>query len=192
VNPLAWTRAEILHLAWQHGWYTPPDRTILKRDILAELAASDDVQRVLFVGVSWYTAPYSEMFRGKTFATIDPKPSVAKFGGNPHAVDGVQNLRKHMPDLVFDAIILSGVIGFGLNNLTDVDEALSVCADSLRTGGWLVLGINENTPAHVDPARSVAAKRFAPRPFGKIMKERIDVKVPFRERRHTFLFWQKL
>lgn len=165
---------------------------MLEHDILEELARDHEVERVLFVGVQWYTTRYPTHFVGKTFATIDPAPGVARFGGHPHAVGPIQDLAKHFPDMVFDAIVMSGVIGFGLDDPEQVERALEICVSALRPGGWLVLGVNELKPTHVDPRKSAAiARELEPRPFGKLGKDRVDVTLPFRERRHTFLFWQK-
>ena len=191
MNPFAWARAEVLHFAWQRGWYAPPDRRVLEHDILGAFAADPGVQRVLFVGVQWYTMRYPTHFTGKTFATIDPEPKVATFGGNPHVVGQIQDLAEHFPGMVFDAIVMSGVIGFGLNDPKEVDRALDACEKALRPGGWLVLGINELKPTHVDPKKSPAAAAFEPRAFGALGKDRVDVALPFRERRHTFVFWRK-
>lgn len=195
MNPFSWARAEILHTAWKRGLYQPPDRRVLEDDILAELARDPAVERVLFVGVQWYTTRYPSHFAAatprKTFATIDPEPSVARFGSEPHAVGAIQDLADHFPGVVFDAIVMSGVIGFGLNDPGEVDRALAACESALRPGGWLVLGVNELKPTHVDPNKSPASSSFAARPFGKRRQDRIDVALPFRERRHTFLFWQK-
>jgi SAM-dependent methyltransferase len=191
LNPFAWARAEVLHFAWQRGWYAPPDRRVLEHDILGFLARDPQVERVLFVGVQWYTARYPSHFAGKTFATIDPEPKVAAFGGSPHVVGQIQDLATHFPAAVFDAIVMSGVIGFGLNEPKEVDRALDACDRALRPGGWLVLGINELKPTHVDPKQSPAAESFEARPFGALGAARVDVSLPFRERRHTFVFWQK-
>jgi SAM-dependent methyltransferase len=191
LNPFAWARAEILHTAWKRGWYQPPDRRVLVDDVLKELAADPAVERVLFVGVQWYTASYAGHLGKKTFATIDPEATLARFGGAPHAVGQVQDLAVHFPAMVFDAIVMSGVIGFGLNDPASVDRALDACAAALRPEGWLVLGVNELKPTHVDPSKSPAAGAFSPRAFGKVGRARVDVALPFRERRHTFLFWQK-
>lgn len=171
--------------------YLPPDRRVLERDILAELAKDPRIERVLFVGVQWYTTRYPGFFGGKTFATLDPEPSVAAFGGTPHAVGQVQDLGTYFPSMVFDAIVMSGVIGFGLDDPREVDRALAACDQALRPGGWLVLGVNELKPTHVDPKKSPASASFEPRAFGERGRTRIDVALPFRERRHTFLFWQK-
>ena len=193
VNPLAWVRAEILHFAWQKGWYAPPDRRVLVRDILGELAKDPAVKKVLFVGVQWYTESYPAIFTSasKTFATIDPSAGVAKFGGDPHVVGQVQDLAASFPGEVFDAIVMSGVIGFGLDDPKEVDRALAACDAALAPGGFLVLGINEQKPTHVDPNASPAAASFEEKPFGALARSRIDVALPFREKLHTFVFWRK-
>lgn len=190
MNPLAWARAEVLHTAWKRGWYQPPDRRVLTRDILGELARDPSVQRILFVGVQWYTKDYPALVRGKTFATIDPEPKVAVFGGSPHVVGVAQDIATHFPGEPFDAIVMSGVIGFGLNDRAGVEAALAACAAKLRPGGWLVLGVNELKPTHIDPAVTEAASSFIPAPFGAL-GTRVDVALPFREKRHTFVFWKR-
>ena len=167
MNPFAWARAEILHSAWKRGLYQPPDRRVLEHEILGELARDPEVQRVLFVGVQWYTTRYPTHFEGKTFATLDPEPKVAQFGGKRHVVGQIQDLAKHFPDVVFDAIVMSGVIGFGLDDPAEVDRALDACAKALRPSGWLVLGVNELKPTHVDPSSRPASAAFEPRGFGE-------------------------
>lgn len=164
---------------------------MLEREILATFAADVAVQRALFVGVQWYTKHYAALFTGKVFASIDPEARLTPFGGEPHAVGSVQDLATHFPGFIFDAIVMSGVIGFGLNDPSEVDKALAACASALRPGGWLVLGVNPLKPTHVDPSKSPASCAFAPCRFGARNLERIDVTLPFRERQHTFLFWQR-
>lgn len=190
MNPLAWARAEVLHFAWQKGWYQPPDRRVLRDAILGSLARAEEVRRVLFVGVQWYTKDYPGLLPGKVFATIDPEAKLAPFGGSPHVVGFVQDLERHFPGEPFDAIVMSGVIGFGLNDRDGVERALEACAAKLRPGGWLVLGVNELKPTHVDVASTRAIAAFERAPFPGL-GERTDVALPFRERRHTFLFWKK-
>lgn len=191
MNPFAWARAEILRAAWRRGFYLPPGRRVLEGEIFSELARDPAVSRVLFVGVQWYTARYPEHFGDKMFATIDPDPSVASCGGTPHVVGQVQDLERHFPGLAFDAIILNGVIGYGLNSPADVDGALAACATALRPAGWLVLGVNELRRGYVDPAACPACPAFEPRPFGPRAVSRIDIAEPFKERTQTFLFWQR-
>ena len=191
MNPFVWARAEILRAAWRRGLYKPADRRVLEQDILVPLARDPAIRRVLFVGVQWYTVHYPAFFAGKTFATIDPDPTVARCGGTPHVVGRIQELEEHYPGLVFDAIVMTGVIAYGLNTLQDVDGALRACAQALRPGGWLVLGVDELRPTHVDPAKSEISRQFETLPFGGYSSARVDVAIPFKERRHTFFFWRK-
>jgi len=191
MNPLAWARSEVLHTAWRWGLYEPPDRRVLEHEILPELASDPAIERVLFVGVKWYNAPYRDQFRGKTFATIDPDPEQAPFGGKPHAVDFVQNLEKHFPGMVFDAILISGVIGWGIDDVPELDRTLQVFSRTMRPGGWLVFGLNPLTPNHVEPGAAETSKDFAPAPFGKRKASRIDIPLPFKQKLHRFDFWQK-
>lgn len=191
MNPFRWIRAEILRSAWRRGLYTPPDRRVLEGDILPELARDPSITRLLFVGVQWYTKGYPAAFGGKTFATIDPDPEVAGLGGHPHAIGRIQDVGRHFPGVVFDAIVMTGVIGYGLDDRDEVDRALSACAGALRPGGWLILGVDELRPTHVDPCASPAIEAFEPRPFGAAASARLDIAIPFKERRHTFLFWKR-
>ncbi len=185
---LRWTRAEVLHFAWKRGKYTPPDRRLLENEILPAVAAASE--RVLFVGVQWYTARYAAIFEGKTFATIEPNPELAKFGAAEHVVDVVENVGRHFDGTTFDAVVMNGVIGYGLNDAAKVDAALAACAFKMRSGAVLVLGVNEEKPTHVDPSKTPSAALFEPAPFASF-EARVVVEVPFRERTHTFLFWKK-
>lgn len=183
-----WARAEVLHVAWKHGKYTPPDRKLLEQEILPALAAASE--RVLFVGVQWYTARYRAIFEGKTFATIDPKAELAEFGSEMHAVDFVENVNAHFAETTFDAVVMNGVIGYGLNDAQKIDAALAALAHKMTKGGVLVLGVNEEKPSHVDPSKVPAASLFEPSGFATF-EPKVVVEVPFRERTHTFLFWKK-
>lgn len=191
MNPIRWARSEILHFAWQRGLYQPPDRRMLEEDILPSLARSPDVSRVLFVGVKWYNAHHKGLFDGKTFATIDPDPEQARYGGAPHAVDFVQNLEKHFDGLVFDAIIMSGVVGWGINDVEELDRTLQAFSRVMRPGAWLIFGLNPLTKNHVEPSDAPTSGDFEPAAFGRFAKARVDVPLPFKQRLHTFLFWKK-
>lgn len=188
---LQWARAELLRAAWKRQLYLPGDRRVLVNEILPQLARDPAIGRILFVGVQWYTARYPEAFEDRMFATIDPDPDAARFGGTTHAVGRIQDLARHFPGVVFDAIIMTGVIGYGLNQRADVDDGIGACAAALRPGGWLVLGVNELLPTYVDPGASPASHAFAAEPFGLRASARIDIDLPFKERRHTFLFWRR-
>jgi len=190
LNPLRWARAEILHLAWKRGRYTPPDRKVFEGEILPLLAAEPDVARVLSVGVAWYTQRYANAFRGKRFVTMDIDASRAALGAPEHVTGDCKDLEA-LFDAPFDVILMNGVIGYGLNDSDAVERGLRAAAARLRPGGTLVLGVNEEKPTHVDPSSVPSSASFAPRRLGRF-DGRFTVSVPFRERTHTFLFWRRV
>jgi hypothetical protein len=192
MNPLRWAKAEVLHFAWKRGRYTPPDRRLLAEEIFPAILAGPENQRILSVGVAWYTKDYARLFVGRTFATLDLDPARAVFGGQPHVVGDLRDLERHFGEQEsFDVILMNGVIGYGLDVADDVDRALRACAARLRKGGLLVLGLNEEKPTNVDPTTVAAAALFEPSSFGPWPTGRVVVPVPFRERTHTFLFWRR-
>lgn len=192
MNPLRWARAELLHLAWRRGHYTPPDRRLLRHEILPALAAGEQNRRILSVGVAWYTKDYADAFEGKTFVTMDIDPSRAPFGAREHVTGDLRDLELHFSvEDSFDVILLNGVIGYGLDTGDDVDRGLRASAARLRENGMLVIGVNEEKRTHVDPWSLPSHRLFEPHPFGRWPSGRVVVPVPFRERTHTFLFWRK-
>jgi hypothetical protein len=192
VNPLRWAKAEVLHLAWKNGRYTPPDRRLLEDEILPPLSAEADTNRVLSVGVAWYTQRYASAFETKTFVTLDLDPERAIFGSSKHIVGDLRDLERHVDaSEPFDIILMNGVIGYGLDMRDDVDRALRACAARMRSGATLVIGINEEKPTNVDPTSVAAYALFESRTFGRWPSGRVTVDVPFRERTHTFLFWRR-
>lgn len=193
MNPIRWAQSEVLHFAWQRGWYQPPDRKLMEDEILPALASHPDVKTVLFVGVKWYNAHHPALFTkvGKTFATIDPDPEQTPHGGKPHAVAFVQDLEKHFEGLTFDAIVISGVIGWGINDIPELDRTLQVFSRVMSKGGWLVFGLNPLTKNHVEPGDAATSKDFEPAILGNLGKSRVDVPLPFKQKLHTYLVWRK-
>lgn len=193
MNPIRWAQSEVLHFAWQRGWYHPPDRKLMEDEILPALARDPAVKTVLFVGVKWYNAHHPGLFEkaGKTFATIDPDPAQSEHGGRPHAVAFVQDLEKHFEGMTFDAIIISGVIGWGIDDVPELDRTLKVFSRVMNPGGWLVFGLNPLTKNHVEPGDAPTHVDFEPAVLGNLGKSRVDVALPFKQKLHTYLVWRK-
>jgi hypothetical protein len=186
----------MLHFAWKRGRYTPPDRKVLEEEILPLLASEEGVERILSVGVAWYTKGYEAAFtsKGKSFTTLDVDPERSSFGSqrSQHITGDVRDLeRLVMIEDAFDLILLNGVIGYGLDDPKDVDAALVACHARLKRGGTLVIGINEEKPTNVDPFSVGSHLLFERRPLGRWKNGRVMIPVPFREKTHTFLFWRK-
>lgn len=184
-------RESVLKTGWSWGIYTPPDRRVLEA-VMTAFSKREDCKRVLFVGVKAYNEPLRDLFRGRTFATIDPTPEVARYGGDPHWIDVLENLDRHAEPESFDLVVMNGVIGFGLNDPKNVEKALGEVHRVLRPGGLLVLGINERIPTHVPLTGIEAMKRFRARPFDLFGTARHVVETPFREETHTFELYEKL
>jgi hypothetical protein len=120
------------------------DRDILEKIILPYFGEQEFYQKILFVGCSAYTQWYEQIFSAKEYWTIDSKSIKRKFGSRRHIVDSVTNIENHFGQNYFDLIIMNGVIGFGLNQVDDIETALTSCYQCLNTAGVLVLGWNDD------------------------------------------------
>jgi ubiquinone/menaquinone biosynthesis C-methylase UbiE len=73
-------------------------------------------------------------------------------------IGDIQDGPDYWPPSSFNAIILSGVFGFGLNNVRDQDAALRACHRLLTKDGWLILGWN--TDRCVDPSELPTLRNY--------------------------------
>jgi SAM-dependent methyltransferase len=165
------------------------DRRELERRIIPHLSARPDLERVLFVGCSPYTKHYERFFRGKEYWTIDVLPEKAAFGSTRHLTDSLRNLRRHFPPGSLDLVICNGVLGHGLNEREEIEEAFAACHACLRAGGLLLLGWNdvaESRPCPPDEIESL--RRFQPSSFPPFGTARYATAT---ENRHTFDFYVK-
>jgi hypothetical protein len=188
---LAGMRAKLLLLAWWSGLYLPPDRRVLERAIFPRLAEPDRCSRVLFVGVRFYTRRYARFFRETEFVTMDCDPRMARYGAKRHTVDRLENLVQHFSAGQFDAIVVNGVIGWGLDSREGVEAGLNACAHCLSTEGILVLGLNERRSATPDLKGLSVWRFFEQLNFPGLNTSRLVVAMPFDEREHTFVFLKK-
>lgn len=191
VELLRWARSEVLLAGWRAGLWTPPDRRVLDGLILPWLARAPGYERVLFVGVKEYNAPNRALFAGRAYATLEPEPRFAPFGAERHFVARLEELDELVAPSSFDAIVINGVLGHGLDAPADVERALAACHRALRDGGFLVLGVNEEIPSAVDLTGVPAMRAFAPAQFPPLGATRHVLQTPLRERSHTFLFYAR-
>jgi hypothetical protein len=134
-----------------------PDRVYMERELIPAVARR--AGKVLFVGCRRYTSHYPALVEahGGECATIDMDPAVARWGAAGRHVTGpIQEAEAHWSPASFDTIVLSGVFGFGLNDVQDQEAALRVCRRLLKPDGWLILGWNTDRSA--DPSGLVALR----------------------------------
>lgn len=169
-----------------------PNRRVLEDVILPELAKSPNCRRVLFVGCRWYTKIYAAIFRKAEYWTIEIDPSQAKFGSQGrHIVDSYLNLSRHVEPGSFDAIVLNGVFGWGIDTPADTEVALYETLRALNPGGIAVVGYNAtdaNHPSFLDTP-SEAMGMFEPFQFAPLGGAQYVT--PGDPGKHTFMFLKK-
>ena len=165
------------------------DRTILEKVILPYFDRTISVRKVLFVGCSAYTQRYKELFDDKEYWTIDPKHVKCKYGSDRHIIDSITNIGKHVVKNYFDVIIMNGVIGFGLNRVGDIEQAIDACYEALASEGILLVGWNDTasrTPIDIHAIRALS--RFREYHFGPLQACHYRTEG---SQRHTFSFYRK-
>ncbi len=166
------------------------DRRVLERIIFPYFSALTDLHSVLFVGCDWYTKHYeSAFFSSHEFWTIDSAPRARKFAGRRHLVAPLEELGGQFAEEYFDLIICNGVYGFGLDSLTQCQQAFAACHARLRTGGYFLLGwddIPARTPVPLADISSLHLfRRFT---FPPLAAWRYLTETPYR---HTYDFYRK-
>ncbi len=168
-----------------------PNRRLLEDTILRALAHDPQVKTVLFVGCRWYTKTYADLVQGKDFWTIEIDADQAKFGAKHHIIDSFLNLSQHVAPGAFDAIVLNGVFGWGIDTPVDTELALAETMRALSPGGLLVIGYNDtpdNHPSFLDVPSTVLAQ-FEPIVFAPLGGA--NYQTPGDPGNHTFTFHRK-
>lgn len=128
-----------------------PDRRYFREQIVPWLAAAG-ARNVLEVGCRRYTRDHARLFagHGMTLWTCDIDPAAARFGakGRHRTVD-VCRMRADTFPLVFDAVCLNGVIGFGVDQPAQIVAAVVAISAILQPGAHVVVGWN--TDRSIDP-----------------------------------------
>jgi hypothetical protein len=166
------------------------DRSILEETILPHFAQSISVHKVLFVGCSAYTKQYKDFFNSKEYWTIDPKRVKRKYGSERHIVDSITNLGRYVVNDYFQVIIMNGVIGFGLNRIGDIEQAIAACHAALASHGILLLGWNDTTQrAPIDIRAIPAIGKFCEYFFEPLQACHYRTEG---SRHHTYSFYRKV
>lgn len=130
-----------------------PDRLVLVDRYLPAFAARGG--RILWVGCQAYTADYPARLEtgGAEVWTMEFDPAAAIWGApGRHRTGDLKAVDTLFGDMIFDAVLCNGVLGFGVNSPEDQQIALAAMAKVLRPGGLLLLGWN--TDKISDPVAS--------------------------------------
>jgi hypothetical protein len=122
---------------------TSHDRLVLEEVILPYFAKDMSCQKLLFVGCAAYTQWYEEFFQHKEYWTIDPKKVKRQYGSKRHIIDSIAHIGRYVTKGYFDVILINGVIGFGLNRIDEVEQAIDACYEVLARQGILLVGWND-------------------------------------------------
>jgi len=166
------------------------DRRVLEQIVFAHFRNDPRIQTVLFVGCDSYTAHYERRyFAGHNYWTLDPDPTVSRFGAKQHVIARLEDLGRHFSRGFFDLIICNGVYGWGLNSAEDCEAAISQCHACLADAGHLLIGWNDvpgRDPAPLSEVRSLS--RFSKQRFPAFGAWQHRTNTP---NRHTYCFYQK-
>jgi hypothetical protein len=166
-----------------------PDRLMLEGTILPYFAHSPSVHKVLFVGCSAYTRRYEAIFNSQEYWTIDPKRVKRKYGSARHIVDSISNIGGYVVHEYFDVIILNGVIGYGLNRISAIGQAIDACHAALASDGILLLGWNDTAQrAPLDIRTIHALGKFSEYYFEPVQACHYRTEGPGH---HTYSFYRK-
>jgi hypothetical protein len=170
---------------WVSDWQVmnSPDRVYLRQVILPLIARRGGT--VLLIGCRRYTFqdPIFLEQHGTVCWTLDIDPAVARWGAKGHHVVGpIERGASFFCDAMFDTVVLSGVFGFGVDELPAQEAAIGACAAILKPGGLLVLGWNSDLV--IDPALLTGVARH----FDRSSDTEPVGRVTFHRNTHVFDF----
>ena len=137
------------------------DRRYMTDKILPALTLSN-VQRVLFVGCKEYTAHYGKKLTRAAidYWTTDIDPAAAIWGAKSHhIVCDIGRIDDVCPAELFDAVLLNGVIGDGVDDESQMNRTVTAIARILRPNGILLIGWN-SLKKHPDPTETEAVTMY--------------------------------
>ncbi len=166
------------------------DRRVLEEIIFPWITEEAKCRKMLFVGCDWYTAYYPRLFPNGEFWTMDYDPAKARYGSKLHKVGAVQDVAELFPAANFDVVICNGVLGWGLNQIEDIETAFEAMHRILEPSGLLVLGWNDIPrckPVELDQIKNL--RMFDKFNFPPLQTDCLLLAVTVN--RHTYSFFKK-
>jgi SAM-dependent methyltransferase len=119
-----------------------PERVYMERELLPAVVGAVPV-RVLYVGCASYTLKYLRYLTEHHVDcwTIDVDPTKAKWGAKRrHVIGDITRADTLFAPGHFDWVIMTGVIGWGVDTVPAVEASIRSVAGIIRHGGTLLLG----------------------------------------------------
>jgi len=146
---------KLLRVVDSNGWKFE-DRELLHNTFIPEFARQG-YSSVLWVGVFPASVGVQHYFEAASqnvsFFTIEPDPSAAPWGaGERHIVDRLQNITKYsdiIPESSVDLVMLHGVIGWGIDSKSEIQDAAKALSTLMKPGGLVYLWRNTISPGDV-------------------------------------------
>ena len=145
----AWLYRRIEHL---------PSRKFIHQTLLP-LLAGVNCANLLFIGIQGYNRQIARTCRslGLTLWTIDIDPAAVRWGvPGRHIVGDVRTLDQQIAPGFFDAAIMNGVLGYGVDDPQGAEAAIHALATVVKPDGFVVVGWN---PGRVSDYRDLAVAR---------------------------------
>ena len=133
-----------------------PSRRFIHQTLLPLLAGAD-CATLLFVGVQGYNRQIARTCQslGLTLWTLDVDPAAARWGvPGRHIVGDVCTIDRQIAPGLFDAAIMNGVLGYGVDDAQGAEAAIHALAAVVRPSGYVVIGWN---PGRGADCRDIAA-----------------------------------
>ena len=124
---------------------------------LLPLMSGAGCANVLFVGIQGYNRQVARTCAGLglTLWTIDIDPAAVRWGAaGRHMVGDVREIEQQVASHFFDAAIMNGVLGYGIDDAQGADAAIRALAKVVKPNGFVVIGWN---PGRVADYRDRAA-----------------------------------
>ena len=164
-----------------------PDRSYM-RSVIVPLICNSGATRVLFVGCQDYTFEYLRLFatRGVEIWTVDIDPAASRWGmPERHITADASKLDTIASCPNFDAILFSGVLGFGIDDVPTARRTFRGFARVLAPGALLVIGWNTDRTS--DPRSLPEYGQF----FEQVRNPMIAARRSFDGSTHIYDFLQR-
>jgi hypothetical protein len=128
-------------------------------ETLLPLLAGTGCTNLLFVGIEGYNRNVVNKCArtGLTLWTIDIDPAAVRWGpAGRHMVGDVREIDQQIAPQFFDAAIMNGVLGYGIDDARGAEAAIRALATVVKPNGFVVIGWN---PGRVIDYRDLAVAR---------------------------------